>query len=90
MGLDRVSQREIPVHAISIAPALSLALQITARLEIGHDPLHRTLGDADAIRRITKPKFRILGQQKENVGVIAEEGPPPRRGLFPGHARFST
>lgn len=76
VSLDRVAERKIPIHAVLVAPTVPLALEVAAGLEIGHDPLHRTLGDADAFGGVAQAQFRILGQQKKDVGVIAEKRPP--------------
>ena len=75
MTLNRVAQRMMTMHDVRVSPAVALTGDKAGGLELGHDPLHRTLRDPDPVRDVAETDLRILGEAEENVGVIGQEGP---------------
>ena len=59
---ERMSQRRSHVEAVRIATARPLANQDARRLEVAHDLLHRSLGDADARSDVAKSRVAVERQ----------------------------
>ena len=73
--LYRVPQRQLAMHLVSVAATDPLALEVVARLEVGHDALHGPLGDANSASDITQPDLGFPGDQEQHVRVVAQECP---------------
>jgi hypothetical protein len=72
---DRMTERQVVVDLVAVPPALPEPLDVARLFEIGHDPLHRTLGDADEIGDVAHAHLRLPGDAEEHVGVVGEERP---------------
>lgn len=60
MGLDWVTQRQFRMEDVPIPTSVLFALDVMAILQIGHNPLHGSFRDADALGNITQPDFGVL------------------------------
>lgn len=64
--------------AIVVVPANLLTLNETVFLQIGNDPLNRTLGDANLDCHLAQHDCWIARKQNQHVGVIGQERPAMR------------
>ena len=58
-----------------IAAAIANPFDVMAVFEIGHDPLHSAFGDPDSFGNLAEPDFGVLGDEQQNVCMIAQESP---------------
>ncbi len=86
MRLDGMSEWKFGVQAISATPPEALDLDIATVLQISHDPLDGSFGDADSFGDLAKLDLGIARQNQQNVGVIAQKR--PRRFSRTGFDRF--
>ena len=68
-------QGRIRIHGVPVAPPHPLRRHIAGLLQLRHDPLRGALGDADKIRYIAHPRFRIARKAKKDMGVVGQESP---------------
>jgi len=73
--LHGVPERPIPAHAIAVAPAHALPLQILLRFELLEDSLHGPFGDSDPGGDVADPRLGVLPDAEEDVGVVRQEVP---------------
>jgi len=66
------------MNSILVAPTNAFGRDVTFGVEVSHDALGGTFGDADADGHIAEAHFRIGRQAEEDVSVIGEEGPVVR------------
>jgi hypothetical protein len=78
VGLDSVSQRLLREDGVVIPPPLACASKISRCLKIGHDSLHRPLGDAHMHGHVPEFDLRISSDDDQDMRVIAQERPGVR------------
>jgi len=76
---DRITEREVRIHAIKVAPPQPTSLDIAGVLQVTEDPIRVALGNAGNSRNFAHPRMRPLGDGEQHLGVIRDERPPPRR-----------
>jgi len=72
MLFDRMAQRQTGVHVVAMASSDALVAQMTRFLELGDDPLHRALGDADLGRDVAHARLGVLRDAHQHVRVVGE------------------
>ncbi len=75
MPFEWVAKMEHSVHLISIATADLLMAEVPGLLELGHDALRGTFGDADARCDLADQNVGILSDAYEHMGVVGKERP---------------
>ncbi len=75
MGFQGMSQRNIGIDAVDVAPAIAVSLHDARLLEFGDDPLDPTLGQANLGGDVTQRLFPPCGKAHQDVSVVAEESP---------------
>jgi hypothetical protein len=68
-------QKLLFVDGVTVTPAVALPGNVRADLELGHDALYGPFGDPDPIGDIPEADPRILGEAKQDVCVVGQEGP---------------
>lgn len=76
--LQRVTQRQFGMDLVAIPPADSFMRKVAGLLELGDNPLCCALGDRNLFCHITQAHIRVLGDAKQHMGVVREEGPAVR------------
>jgi hypothetical protein len=80
---EMVAQVSRRIDLVSVAPTFAMAPDETAFFQVGDDAEHSTLRDADLCGDVAKSRGRITREAKQDVGVIAQEGPRGTRRQFP-------
>ena len=75
MRRDGMWERLIHPDPIVVLPADLFALDDSAALKIGNDPLHGPLGDSDLQRHLSKHRRRISPQDDQHVRMIRQKRP---------------
>jgi hypothetical protein len=75
MALHRMSERALAVNDVDVAATLAPARDVTAIDQLTDDPPDRSLGDPDALRYVTQPRARILGDREQDQAMVGEERP---------------
>jgi hypothetical protein len=73
--LGDVAHREVAPDRVRIAAAATGSLDVAGFDEVGEDPLGRALGDPDPVGHVAQANVRVLGETKEHLRVIGDEGP---------------
>jgi hypothetical protein len=63
------------VDQVAVAPAASFAFEESGFLEVDHDPLGCSFGDADCLGDVSEPDVGIVRDAKQHLGVVCEERP---------------
>lgn len=64
---------------VMVAGAVPVAGEVSGPLELAHDAVGGSLGDADARGDVSQAHVRIPGHAKKDVGMVCEEAPTGHR-----------
>jgi hypothetical protein len=70
-----VRQVDLFVHAVDVSASRPGPREIAGVDEIGHDPLHGSLGDPHPVRDVTQADLWVLGDGQQDEPVARDEGP---------------
>ena len=69
------AQRQMAVHAVTIAAADSLGFDVALGLQVCKDLPNRALGDSDGERGLAPSAIRALADKGEDQSVVGQETP---------------
>src|ERR1700720_4614196 len=72
---ERMAQRHLGLDLVAVATAMSLAQDIALLNQLGKDFVGTSLGDADRSGDVAQSDAGIVGNAKQDVGVVREEVP---------------
>jgi hypothetical protein len=72
---NRVTDSEVAVDAIKVAPAVTTPLDITRVLQVAKHLIGVALRDIRRRRDLSHSHIRLLGNGKEHLSMISDEGP---------------
>jgi hypothetical protein len=75
---DRITEREVRIQPIEVAPALPTSLDIAGVLQVTEDLVRVALGNACSRRNFPHARMRPLGKGEQHLGVIGDERPTPQ------------
>jgi hypothetical protein len=75
VGFEGVSEMDILVHVIDIAPPLFFCREYTGLDQFPHDALYGPFGDAHIDRDLPHGEMGVAGETDEHVGIVAQKGP---------------
>src|SRR6056297_1127327 len=73
---------------VAVAAPLPVTGQTTRSLEVLHDALDRSFGDAHLVGEVSETQLRVSGQTDEHVAVVRQERPRALIGV-PGRRAIS-
>ncbi len=80
--LGGMAHVRVRVDPVLVSAAVALPVDEARLDKVGEDPLGGALGDPDLFSNIAKPDVRSAGDAEEDLGVVGEEAPGVRVGLF--------
>ena len=72
---ERMTQGQVRLDLVAIAPALPLAQHIALLDQLGEDPVGGAFGDPDSGGDVAQSDTRIIGHADKDVGVVGQEVP---------------
>ena len=73
MAVLWMTERELLVHLVVVAPAVAALAHVPRALEVVDDVGGRALGDANRLRDIPEARRGVGGDHLEHVGVVRYE-----------------
>lgn len=75
VAFERMFENRGAMERVLITAAVFGARKVTRLLQIGDDPLHCPLGDADVGSDIAQTNVFVAGDAEQHVGMVAQKRP---------------